>query len=112
MRLRDLLYKVNIIKVVGSINIDISNVYFDSRKVGADGLFVAIRGAVSDGHNYIQMAIDKGVLAVVVEKIPFTINAGITYIEVQRSDEALGFISSNLPSESSVGVLEPNRICT
>ena len=113
MRLRDLLYKVNTLEVVGPINIDITNVYFDSRKVRANGLFIAIRGTVSDGHNYIQMAIDKGVLAVVVEKLPFNINPSITYIKVPRSDEALGFISSNFyknPSEriKLVGVTGTN----
>ena len=42
MRLQDLLYKVNILKIVGNINIDIDDVQFDSRKIKQRGLFVAL----------------------------------------------------------------------
>ena len=54
MKLQDLLYKVNILKVVGTTNIEIFEVQFDSRKIKEKGLFIAIKGAFLDGHQYIE----------------------------------------------------------
>ena len=75
MNLQDILYKVSIDKVVGSTDIEISNIAFDSRKVNANGLFVAINGTISDGHQFIDSAIEKGAIAIIVEQIPANINA-------------------------------------
>ena len=47
MKLQDLLYKVNILKLIGSTNIEISDVQFDSRKIQKKGLFIAIKGTIS-----------------------------------------------------------------
>ena len=68
MKLQELLYKVNILKIVGSINIQISDIQFDSRKIKKGGLFVAVKGMVSDGHKYIESVISDGAIAIIVEK--------------------------------------------
>ena len=102
MKLQDLLYKVNILKVVGRIHINISEVQFDSRKVQKKDLFVAIKGVKTDGHNYIQSAIKDGAIAIIVESIPDQLNDDITYIQVKDSYNALALISANFydnPSE-------------
>ena len=52
--LRDILYKVAIKSVLGSTDRDISNIEYDSRKVQENDLFVAIKGTVKDGHQYIE----------------------------------------------------------
>ena len=67
MKLQDLLYKVNILKVVGATNIEISEVQFDSRKIKKKGLFVAIKGSISDGHQYIRNTIKDGAIAIIVD---------------------------------------------
>jgi UDP-N-acetylmuramoyl-L-alanyl-D-glutamate--2,6-diaminopimelate ligase len=66
------------------------------------GLFVAVRGTISDGHNYIDQAISKGAIAVVCEQVPEKIIENITYVQVSSSTDALGIIASNFyenPSE-------------
>jgi UDP-N-acetylmuramoyl-L-alanyl-D-glutamate--2,6-diaminopimelate ligase len=57
--LKDILYKVAIEAVKGSTEIAISKMDFDSRKIEANAVFVAIRGTVSDGHDYIQKAMER-----------------------------------------------------
>ena len=62
--LQNLEYRV----ISGEINGKISSVEYDSRKIGAQGLFVAIKGFTSDGHSYIPGVLEKGATAIVVDK--------------------------------------------
>ena len=111
--LKDILYKVSLIEVVGSTNVAINAIHFDSRKIGKDNLFVAVRGTVSDGHKYIDDTITAGAIAVLCEEIPVSINEKITYVKVKDTSAALGIIASNFydnPSEhiKLVGVTGTN----
>ncbi|KRO64997.1 MAG: UDP-N-acetylmuramoylalanyl-D-glutamate--2,6-diaminopimelate ligase [Cryomorphaceae bacterium BACL11 MAG-121015-bin20] len=113
MKLQDLLYKVNILKLIGSTNIEISDVQFDSRKIQKKGLFIAIKGTISDGHQYIQNTIKEGAIAIIVEQLPSQLNDKITYVQVANSYNALGVIAANFynnPSEriKLVGVTGTN----
>ena len=113
MKLQDLLYKVNILKLIGSTNIEISDVQFDSRKIQKKGLFIAIKGTISDGHQYIQNTIKEGVIAIIVEQLPSQLNDNITYVQVANSYNALAVIAANFynnPSEriKLVGVTGTN----
>ncbi len=47
-------------------------------------------GTISDGHQFIDSAIEKGAIAIIVEQIPANINEDITYIKVENSHDALG----------------------
>lgn len=96
MKLKDLLYKVSLIEVMGSTEKEISSVEFDSRKVQANSLFVAQTGTQVDGHDFIETAIQKGASAVICEKIPEILNEEITYLKVTNSSVALGFVAANL----------------
>ena len=60
MKLNDLLKGINILSVNGDLNIDINNIAYDSRKVKENTLFICIKGFNSDGHKYIESAIEKG----------------------------------------------------
>ena len=93
--LSDILYKTGITNVVGSTNVAIANVCFDSRKVSNDSLFVAIVGTASNGHNFISQAVDSGAIAIVCETLPDKTNPKITYVQVANSSAALGYIASN-----------------
>ena len=111
--LKDILYKVNLKEIIGLTDIMVSNVQFDSRNVGRGDVFVAVKGFTSDGHDYIDQTIDQGAIAIVVEKLPENIRAGVNYIVVENSGEALGIIASNFydnPSEklTLVGVTGTN----
>ena len=55
--LKDILYKVTIEAVHGSTDLSIKKIEFDSRKVSNNDVFVAIKGSLSDGHQFIDKAI-------------------------------------------------------
>lgn len=100
--LSDILYKTRLEEIIGSTNVAISSVTFDSRKVKKDSLFIATRGTASDGHHYIELAIEAGAVAVVCEDLPETLNENITYVKVLDSSASLGYIACNFydnPSE-------------
>ncbi len=111
--LKDILYKVAINAVVGNTITSVNKIEFDSRKVNQDDVFVAIRGSVSDGHEFIEKAINQGALVVICEKTPDVLVDGVTYIEVQDTQSALAIMASNYygsPSENLklVGVTGTN----
>ena len=111
--LKDILYKVTINAVVGSTSIDVTAIDFDSRNMKPGYVFVAIRGSLSDGHKYIDTAINQGATAVICETLPDNLRDGITYVEVDNSNKALAIMASNFydaPSENLklVGVTGTN----
>ena len=93
--LKDILYKVAIEAVKGSTEIAIGKMDFDSRKIEANDIFIAIRGSVSDGHDYIEKAIELGAIAIVCDTFPENIVKGITYIQVKDTNKALAFMAAN-----------------
>lgn len=100
--LSDILYKTRLEEIIGSTNVAISSVTFDSRKVKKDSLFIATRGTASDGHHYIEVAIENGAVAVVCEDLPETLKENVTYVKVLDSSSSLGYIACNFydnPSE-------------
>ena len=93
--LKDILYKVSIEAVKGTTEIDINTIDFDSRKIRENDVFVAIRGSLSDGHDYIEKALNQGAVAVVCEEFPAVIVTGVTYIRVKNTNTALALIAAN-----------------
>lgn len=93
--LKDILYKVTINAVVGSTGVQVNAIEFDSRQIKTNDVFVAIRGSVVDGHNFIEKAIELGAAAVVCEALPEQLQNGITYIEVDSASKALAFMAAN-----------------
>jgi UDP-N-acetylmuramoyl-L-alanyl-D-glutamate--2,6-diaminopimelate ligase len=111
--LKDILYKVAIESVTGSTEIDVHKIDFDSRKIEANDVFVAIRGSLSDGHDYIEKAIQLGATAIICDTLPENVAKGITYIQVKDTNTALAFMAANYfgnPSEKLklVGVTGTN----
>ena len=95
MILKDILYKVAIEAVTGSTDINVENIDFDSRKIDTNDVFVAIRGTVSNGHDYIETAVALGAAAVVCDVFPETIYPNVTYIQVKDTNTALAFMAAN-----------------
>lgn len=93
--LKDILYKVTINAVVGSTGVQVNAIEFDSRQIKTNDVFVAIRGSVVDGHNFIEKAIELGATAIVCEALPEQLQNGITYIEVDSASKALAFMAAN-----------------
>ena len=103
MKLKDILVNCNLQEIIGNKDLDIANVSFDSRKVEDGTLFFAVKGTQSDGHDYIDMAVEKGASAIVCEKLPKQLKEGVTYIRVDNSAYVLGVGASNFfgnPSQS------------
>jgi UDP-N-acetylmuramoyl-L-alanyl-D-glutamate--2,6-diaminopimelate ligase len=89
---------------VGSTNVAIMSISFDSRRIEKDSLFVAVKGTQSDGHAYINDVITKGAIAVLCEDLPEVLNDKITYIKVKDTTAALGIIAGNFYDNPSASV--------
>jgi UDP-N-acetylmuramoyl-L-alanyl-D-glutamate--2,6-diaminopimelate ligase len=103
--LSEILYKAGAEKTAGNPHLQIPAIQFDSRKIKAGDLFIAVRGTQSDGHDFIQKAVVSGAGAVVCEEMPAVLKEGITYIQVKDSSKALGIIAANFydnPSEELI----------
>ena len=94
-KLQDILYGVSIESIVGSTAIPIKDIEFDSRKIKKENLFIAQKGVVLDGHDFIFDAIEQGAVAIVCEKLPKKCATGIVYVIVASASEALGHIAAN-----------------
>ena len=93
--LKDILYKVSIEAVKGSTEIAVNKIEFDSRKIQENDVFVAIRGTLSNGHDFIEKAINLGAVVVICDTLPDVIVTGITYIQVKDTNSALAFMANN-----------------
>jgi len=93
--LKDILYKVTITAVYGSTGKSICAIEFDSRKVKPNSLFVAQKGLIFDGHQFIDKAIELGATAIVCEEMPTNLVGDVTYVQVGDADLALAIMASN-----------------
>lgn len=89
------MYKVAIEAVKGATATSVRNVNFDSRLVEPDGLFVAIRGVQSNGHDFIPSAIANGATAIICEEFPDELLGGVSYIQVKNAHRALAYVAAN-----------------
>ncbi|TAL59362.1 MAG: UDP-N-acetylmuramoyl-L-alanyl-D-glutamate--2,6-diaminopimelate ligase, partial [Bacteroidetes bacterium] len=69
-KLKDILYKAGLVEVVGSTDVPVSSVCFDSRKVEKGSLFVALKGTQNDGHTFIPQVVKAGAVAIICENLP------------------------------------------
>lgn len=97
--LRDLLYKTSIRSVNGDTNISITSLHTDSREVNEGSCFIAVKGTATDGHSFIETAIEKGAIAIVCEQMPAAIKEGITYVQVDNSAAAAGWMAHSFYGE-------------
>ena len=102
--LKDILYKVTINAVVGTTNVSINAIQFNSRDIVENDLFVAIKGSLADGHDYIEKAIEQGAIVVVCENLPEEKNEGVSYIKVENSSSALAIMASNFYGNPSANL--------
>jgi len=101
--LKDILYNVALQSVQGTTDVRINSIQYDSRKVDKNDMFVAIKGMHSDGHLFIEKAIENGASVIVAEFLPENKINNITYVEVKSSSLALAFMAANFyqhPSEN------------
>ena len=92
MKLRELLHEIRVLECTADLELDIPNVYYDSRKVTEGSLFVAISGFAADGNRFIPMALQKGAAVVVTAKKP---EQDIPYVLVENDRLALAMLGIN-----------------
>lgn len=90
MLLLDLLYKTSVQAVNGSTGIGINSLHTDSRMVQPGSCFIAVKGTDTDGHRFIDMALENGAIAIVCEKMPEAAKENITYVQVADTASAAG----------------------
>lgn len=95
MKLEELLNRIPVLEIIGNKNHHVSGITFDSRTAAESSLYIAIKGAFADGHDFIKSSIENGARIIVCEKLPSKITTEITYIKVKDSAKALGQLASN-----------------
>lgn len=93
--LRDILYKTDLLETRGLIDREVSGVESNSKEVKDGTLFVAVKGLTTDGHFFIEKAVESGASVIVCEALPPNIPEKVTFIKVKDSAYALGVIASN-----------------
>ncbi len=93
--LSDIIEGLAFTELQGSADMEISAVVFDSRKVIPGCLFVAVKGTVADGHDFILQAINDGAVAVICEVLPARVTGEVDFLMVADSSVALGLVSAN-----------------
>ncbi len=100
-QLQDILYKVSIRSVHGELDRPIDELQTDSRKIGKNSLFIALRGTHADGHQFIGQVVEAGAVAVICESLPADLRIGVTYVQVENSAAAAGYIAHNKVGQPS-----------
>jgi UDP-N-acetylmuramoyl-L-alanyl-D-glutamate--2,6-diaminopimelate ligase len=111
--LSEILYKVNIRSVAGSTGVEVQDIQIDSRKVKKGMAFIAVRGELTDGHQFIEKAIGNGAAVIVGEELPVKLDERVVYVQVENSAVAAAYMANNFfgrPSEKMklVGVTGTN----
>jgi UDP-N-acetylmuramoyl-L-alanyl-D-glutamate--2,6-diaminopimelate ligase len=99
--LSDILKNVPATELQGAYDMEITAIVFDSRKVVPGCLFVAVRGTVVDGHDYIEQAIKDGAVAIICEDLPGHTAGEVDFIMVANSSVALAQLSANFYDQPS-----------
>ena len=101
MRLKELLKNVEVLNVIGDVEVDIKGVNIDSRRIEAGHLFVAIPGTQTDGHKFIPKAIEQGAVAILCEYFPNKREPGVTYVAVESTEAWVGEVATQFYGDPS-----------
>jgi UDP-N-acetylmuramoyl-L-alanyl-D-glutamate--2,6-diaminopimelate ligase len=92
MQLKTLLAAIPVREIIGPVDRTVESIAYDSRRVQRNGLFVALRGEKSDGHDFIGQAIEKGAAVIVAERAGY--NSRATCVVVENPRLALADLSA------------------
>src|SRR5207247_757043 len=93
MQLKTLVAAIPIRQIIGTLDRTVESIAYDSRRVQRNGLFVALRGEKTDGHEFIGSAIDKGASVIVTEREEQ--HPRVTCLVVENTRTALADLSAN-----------------
>ncbi len=94
MLLKDLLQNIAIESTIGSLDVEITGVNIDSRRIQAGHLFIAVRGTQTDGHQYISKAIELGAAAILVCDENVETSEGVTFVKVANTEDVVGAVAT------------------
>ena len=93
MKLTDVINGLDILNITGNLDIDITNIQYDSRKVTQGTLFICVKGFNVDGHEFIQKAIEQGAKAFLVQE-DIQIE-GYTFVKVEDTRKSMAKVAAN-----------------
>ncbi|MBP7222877.1 MAG: UDP-N-acetylmuramoyl-L-alanyl-D-glutamate--2,6-diaminopimelate ligase [Sedimentibacter sp.] len=89
MNIKSLLKEMDYLSFTGSDDTEITGITNDSRKVGKNDIFVAIKGFTNDGHKFIAKSLENGASAVICENIPENVRGNGSFILVKSPRESM-----------------------
>ena len=95
MRWKDAVATVQMLDRGGPVDVDVRGVQYDSRRVGAGDIFVAMRGESTDGNRYVKAAVERGAAAVVTDSAEVFAGLGdVPRVLVEHGRRALAEVSA------------------
>lgn len=94
MILSELIARIKPVSVCGSTDIEITGINIDSRRIKQGHIFVAMKGTQVDGHKFIGKAIELGAAAILLEDMPDEIQDGVTYVQVESTEDCVGIAAT------------------
>ena len=101
MKLKELLKDIPVITIVGSEDVEITDVNIDSRRIKDGHLFIAMKGTQVDGHKFVPKAIELGAKAVMCEDMPEEKAEGVTYVQVESTEDVVGKVATTFHGNPS-----------
>ena len=98
MHLHDLLDAVDLLELTGDSQVDVSDIVHDSRRATRGALFCCIRGAVADGHDHAAAAVERGAVALLVDR---PLEVAVTQARVPQVRRALGPVAARFFGDPS-----------
>ena len=93
MQLKQIIQEMPVVKIEGPLEREVCGITYDSRRVTPGMIFVAIPGQKTDGHDFINSAIDRGASAIICERNGFT-STRATKVKVSDVREALALAAA------------------
>ncbi len=110
MRLHALLDAVDLLELTGDSQVEVSDIVHDSRRATRGALFCCIRGALTDGHDQAAAAVERGAVALLVDRpldVPVT-QARVARVRAAIGPVAAGFFGSPSAAMRVLGVSGTN----
>ncbi len=101
MELRKLIKNIKPVAIKGDDGVDVTGVNINSRLIEKGHLFVAMKGTQVDGHRFIANAVESGAVAVLCEDMPAEPAEGVTYVQVESTEDAVGKVATMFYGEPS-----------
>lgn len=95
-KLFEILDRNQLISIHGDINQEVNEIIIDSRKAEKNNCFIAIKGNVVDGHNYIESVVLNNVTLIVCEEIPSKPYDHVCYVKVKDTKKVTGLLAHQL----------------